>query len=154
MQQIGAAIKHRIHALLLRHRPEYGLIHGDLHQNNVHYDPEFGFGFVDAESFGNGWRVWEIVYLVSGHVHAWGPQDYVEYERRWDAFVEGYGRQRVLSEAKLKAAQLFPLARYLLALGRRACLSARFDGASAVDDKQITAWIDFMHEWIAHYDPL
>jgi hypothetical protein len=89
-----------------------------------------------------------------GHLRAWSPQDYVDYERRWETFVAGYGWQRALSAAEVEAAPVFVLARYLLALGRIVRLGSRFGGGSTVDDGRIDAWIDFVCDWIVYCDPL
>jgi Ser/Thr protein kinase RdoA (MazF antagonist) len=153
LHQVGATIVDRITSLLPLHPPEYGLVHGDLHQNNLHYDPQSGFGLTDAESFGYGWRAWELVYLVLGHLKSWDRQAVDAYERRWPIFLDGYTHYRRLSDAEIAASCVFVLARYLLALGRRAILGARFDGQSALDTEQLAAWIDFMKRWIDRYRP-
>jgi Ser/Thr protein kinase RdoA (MazF antagonist) len=134
--------------------PGYGLIHGDLHQNNLLYDPQCGFGLTDAESFGYGWRVWELVYLVLGHLGGRDQQAVDAYEQRWPIFLDGYAHYRRLSDAEIAASRVFVLARYLLALGRRAALGARFEGPSALDTEQWAAWIEFMEHWIERCRPL
>ena len=63
-------------------------------------------------------------------------------------FLKEYDQAPTLSDAELEAARVFPLVRYLVALGRIVRLNTRFDGQQAVDAGRFTEWIEFMKRWI------
>lgn len=152
LQELGETVKHWIENSLPPQKPEYGVIHGDLHQDNilVHED---GLLLIDSESFGRGWRAWEIAYYLSGNFSDWvlDPQREAERQRRREAFLESYLAERPLSEAERASILVFTIARILVAMGRAAGLNARFEGQEAARDERVDEWLTFLRQWIEHY---
>ena len=111
---------------------------------------------VDSESFGRGWRAWEIAYYLSGNFTDWtfDPEMEAERQRRGEAFLEAYAADRPLGEAELASIPVFGAARLLLAIGRVAVLGTRYEGQRAVAEAQVDRWMDFLRAWIEHYNPL
>jgi len=155
VQDLGAAVRRWVEASLPLHRPEYGVIHGDFHQDNILVN-EAGLSLVDSESFGRGWRAWEIAYYLSGNFAGWtfDPRVVAERQRRRGVFLETYTAARALSEAELASVPVFGAARILLAVGRVAALGPRFEGQRAVADERVDRWMGFLRGWVEHYRPL
>jgi Ser/Thr protein kinase RdoA (MazF antagonist) len=154
-RDLGAAIGDWVEASLPMHKPEYGVIHGDFHQDNL-LAHEGDLMLVDAESFGRGWRAWEIAYYLSGNFSGWAFDAGVEAERllRRAAFLETYTAARALSEAELDSIPVFGAARILLAMGRIAALSPRFEGRRAVAEERVEGWMEFLRAWVEWHRPL
>ena len=110
---------------------------------------------IDAESFGRGWRAYEIAYYLSGNFSDWvlDPQIEAERQRRREAFLQSYLAERTLSEAELDAIPVLTVARFLVAMGRIVGLSARFEGRHADRDERVDRWLTFLRQWIATYRP-
>jgi Ser/Thr protein kinase RdoA (MazF antagonist) len=155
VQELGTAIKARVRDLLPQQAPAYGLIHGDLHQGNLYQDPAGALTLIDWESYGYGWRAWEIAYFLTGKFGDWAWDPAVEQmrERRRDLFLQAYLSERTLAADELTSVRLFPVARYLLAMGRMVRLRAWGDGLRATQDARIDAWLAFLHRWIDHHHP-
>ena len=155
LRDLGEAIRCWVEASLPAHKPAYGIIHGDFHQDNILLH-EGDLLLVDSESFGYGWRAYEIAYYTSGNFSGWvfDPQTEAERQRRRDAFVETYTAARPLSEAELASLPLFGAARILLAMGRSATLGPRLEGRRSAADAQVDAWMAFLRAWVEHYRPL
>jgi Ser/Thr protein kinase RdoA (MazF antagonist) len=155
VQDLGAAIREWVEATLPTHKPAYGVIHGDFHQDNIlaHEGEQV---LVDAESFGRGWRAWEIAYYLSGNFSQWtfDPEVEIERQQRREVFLETYTSGRALGEAELASIPVFGAARHLLAIGRFAALGTRYEGQRAVAEAQVDRWMGFLRAWIEHYRPL
>ena len=155
VQALGAAIREWVEASLPTHKPAYGVIHGDFHQDNI-LAHEGELMLVDAESFGRGWRAWEIAYYLSGNFPQWTfyPEVETERQQRREVFLETYTTDRALGEAELASIPVFGAARHLLAIGRVAALGTRYQGQRAVAEAQVDRWMVFLRAWIEHYQPL
>ena len=161
LQTLGQQITHWIENTLPVHKPAYGVIHGDFHQDNILVtgdgllETRNGLLVIDAESFGRGWRAYEIAYYLSGNFSDWvlDPQIEAERQRRREAFLQSYLAERTLSEAELDAIPVLTVARFLVAMGRIVGLSARFEGRHADRDERVDRWLTFLRQWIATYRP-
>ena len=84
--------------------PHYGIIHADLHAENIHYDGSFTF--LDFDHCAFGYRVHELVTLremMSGTA--------------WEGFVAGYRKRYPLDDADLRLLPLFTLLREIWGIG-------------------------------------
>jgi len=126
-------------------QPTYGLIHGDLHQDNILVRPE-GMVMVDTESIGYGWRAWEMAYFSSGDFREWTWEPEIERERRRRraAFVEGYHVVRALTEDERASQSAFGVLRLVLAMARLATLGTEDDRAP----ERVACWLDYLGRWI------
>ncbi|MCC7406488.1 MAG: phosphotransferase [Phycisphaeraceae bacterium] len=155
VQDLGKAITDWIRSALPQHKPEYGVIHGDFHQDNILCSAT-GLSLLDFESFGHGWRVWEIAYYLSGNFSSWIFEPQMEAERlqRRNAFLDAYTVERGLSEAEIASIPVFGTARVLLAIGRLATLNARLAGQIANEQERVDRWMSFLRAWVAYHKPL
>lgn len=76
-------------------QPTYGLIHGDLHGDNIFFDSEAGITIIDFDHCAYGWRIYEF---ATWRGNALTP------------FIEGYERIRPLSNQEK---QLIPIVKHL-----------------------------------------
>ncbi|WGW05998.1 phosphotransferase [Tropicibacter oceani] len=96
---------------LPRGRGVFGPCHGDSHYENAACD---GFGalcFYDFEHAVRGWRAFDLASFI------WGCFRQERGAQTWNAFMQGYGAQRPLSEAEATWIRPFLVVRQLWWLG-------------------------------------
>ena len=83
----------------------FGLIHADLYPENVLYKAGQAYP-IDFEDCGYGWWLWDIAVALC--TWAWGA----DWERKRDAFYEGYASLRGLPAAQWDLLDLFIATQY------------------------------------------
>jgi len=101
-------------AALPTDRESFGVIHADLHVNNVLRSAD-GFVAIDFDDAGFGWYVWDIAVAFQSLVHA-DPPEVVEQAGR-NAFVTGYRSVHPLSDEEVEVADALCVARGLSIIG-------------------------------------
>jgi Ser/Thr protein kinase RdoA (MazF antagonist) len=71
----------------------WGIIHGDWHSTNLILGAGGDLWFLDFESFGNGWRISDVVYLLGDAVREDGPMELERLRHRYGVFMEAYSRR-------------------------------------------------------------
>jgi len=118
LSALGGELMAKLHGLISRQSPEYGLCHGDLHTGNARFDENGRLTLFDFDSCGYGWRAIDIgVYHVSYDWLDLSEKTRREKARFWEAFVEGYNTERPLSSNELAVAQLCLPIRHLELMG-------------------------------------
>jgi Ser/Thr protein kinase RdoA (MazF antagonist) len=100
--------------------PHYGLIHGDLHKRNALVDERGRLAIIDWDRLGYGWRAYDLSVLRWSVGPAVGPEGIGEprASRVWEAYLEGYGVLRSMTEQELQAIPWFVAARHLWTIGK------------------------------------
>ncbi|MBT4641242.1 MAG: phosphotransferase [Deltaproteobacteria bacterium] len=93
-----------------QHKDRYGLIHCDLLPQNLLKDEET-VRIIDFDDCGYGWHMFDIATYMFLYTFEANPE---EVKR---AFIEGYRRQRDLSEEQLQSYDLFMLIRVMTYCG-------------------------------------
>ena len=104
---------------LPREAPAYGLCHGDVNTGNFHLCGDDEWALLDFEYFGYGWRVFDVATFTNNQIHQLGRTE--RTRRIVEAFLEGYGSVRTLSQAELEALPAFVVLRqiWLMGIGAR-----------------------------------
>ena len=125
-----AALRETMHGILVDYGTEpgtFGLIHADLHPNNVIENGE-ALHVIDFDDAGFGWHAYEFAVALS-HFHQ---------DRRIDEFcgalVDGYRRHRAVDDETVARIPLFLLIRSLASIG---WIAARPE----LDHGNRTAWL-------------
>lgn len=145
----------KINNLLSKDKSIYGLCHGDFHNGNVFFDSEDNTSVFDFDSFGYGWRAYDIsVFLWScGSSRLWKKAN-IEYRARlWNSYIEGYSSIKNLSKEELEAAFIFVPIRHiwLLGLHTHGCNDW---GGEWINDEYFDRHIMFIKKWIEQYEIL
>ncbi|MCE2424666.1 MAG: phosphotransferase [Pseudomonadales bacterium] len=108
-----AALRETIHGILADYGTEpgtFGLIHADLHPNNV-IDNGEALHVIDFDDAGFGWHAYEFAVALS-HFH---------HDHRLEAFcgamIDGYRRHRAVDDETVARIPLFLLVRSLASIG-------------------------------------
>lgn len=107
-----ASLRDRIGPVLagLDHTPaNYGMIHSDLHPQNVIVSGK-RLHVIDFDDAGFGWHAYDFAVCLGAHGRA-------DFPRRQAAFLEGYGRVREPDERMVALIPLFLLIRSLASIG-------------------------------------
>lgn len=94
--------------------PDYGLIHADLHVNNI-LAADDRYVAIDFDDAGFGWFVWEIAVAFQSLGHHDPPERFIRAGR--GAFVDGYRSIHPLSDAELEVVDALCVARDLNIIG-------------------------------------
>ncbi len=114
LARLGESLKQTL-AHFPRELPEYGVCHGDLHTENVHFSQDESPTLFDCDCFGYGWRAYDLAtYLWSRYLFE--PSTTSRGEK-WHAFLEGYSQERPLSESTLQLIPILVAARQLWVMG-------------------------------------
>lgn len=70
----------------------WGIIHGDWHATNVVIGTDGDLWFLDLESFGNGWRITDVMYLLGSPLETGGPLDLRSLQERYELFMDEYSK--------------------------------------------------------------
>jgi Ser/Thr protein kinase RdoA (MazF antagonist) len=152
---VGSELEARLHALVSRESPEYGLCHGDIHAGNALFDKNGRLTLYDFDSFGYGWRAIDIgVYHVSYNWMDLSRKVRREKDRFWQAFVEGYDTQRPLSSNELAAAQLCLPIRHLELMGLTMKYWSPQIGSGWIDDDYFDNHLEWFRKWSSVYDKM
>jgi Ser/Thr protein kinase RdoA (MazF antagonist) len=100
---------------LARERPNYGLCHGDLNDANFHLIGDQGWGLLDFEYVGIGWRLFDSATFISNQLVQQGSG--AGTQRLVDAFLQGYEAVRPLNEMERAALPAFVALRQLWLCG-------------------------------------
>lgn len=120
---------------LPNHAPYYGVCHGD-HFGNSFLNNITGQTFYDFDSFGEGWRIYDVAqfyWAIKLKLGLWSEQYLCSDEVLWQAFLNGYQSVRSLAESKIKAIPAFLIARAIWGLGLQPANSEHF-GIAWLDD--------------------
>ena len=125
-----AALRETIHAILVAYgtQPDtFGLIHADLHPNNVIENGE-NLHVIDFDDAGFGWHAYEFAVALSHFHHD------RQLEPFRDAMIDGYRRHREVDDETVARIPLFLLIRSLASIG---WIAARPE----LDHGDRTAWL-------------
>nr|WP_281416276.1 phosphotransferase [Deinococcus aestuarii] len=138
LSDLGARTRERLADLAPRGLT-VGVCHGDLHGGNVHVAGGVWTHF-DFDCGGPGWRAYDLA--VFWWSLSLGKQD----ADVWEAFLEGYGRNR-LSDADREALPWFVVARTIWLLGLHAGLRPRLGSAFLSGAGYWREFLDFLRGW-------
>lgn len=102
----------------------YGIIAGDMHGENQHFDANNQITMFDFEFCAYCYRVYDLA------TFKWGKG--AESTELWNSFLQGYQSVRHLSEAELQAIDTFVQARHLWWMG---CLTTLAEHRHTLDDE-------------------
>lgn len=100
LSEVQASIKAELPELP-RVAPYFGVCHGDVNPNNLHFSEDGGLTVFDFDQCGYGWRAFEIGKFMSSILAR------PERERLLAQFVAGYESVRPLTPAEVCAISLF-----------------------------------------------
>lgn len=112
-------------------KPQYGLIHQDIHLSNFIFTPQ-GMAIIDFETFANGPRLLDITVYSYDSLHHWDRGELQAGKIRLAAFLEGYESIRKLAPCERGLLAIFPIIRILLAYSRHLNVHGIKDVADAV----------------------
>ena len=101
--------------------PHYGIIHADLHGENIHYDGHFTF--LDFDHCAYGYRVHDLVTLRE-----------MMSDDAWDGFIAAYREQYDLDDADLQLLPLFRLLREVWGIGDDLAIRPVWDEEATEED--------------------
>ena len=117
LQRAAARLKREL-SLLPQGSPFFGLIHGDFHYGNMHYDPsKKTYVLFDLELTARGWRLYDLATLLWD---LWDDSPSIrppEIRRGTKAFLKSYSALRALSPVETKALPAMIAARHLHWMG-------------------------------------
>ena len=122
----------------------WGIVHGDWHARNVVLGEDGEVWFLDFESFGNGWRITDVMYLLGSRVRTEGPLDLEWIRDRYVLFMEEYSRDGPAIADASELPGLWMAVRLLLHFGRQ----IRESGQGRVDASQRDLWVSSFVEKI------
>jgi Ser/Thr protein kinase RdoA (MazF antagonist) len=135
---LGARLRTRLEELALEGLSE-GICHGDLHGGNVYVSDGVWTHF-DFDCGGRGWRAYDLAVFWWSMSTGKNPADI------WEAFLDGYGRDR-LTPADLCALPWFVVARTLWLLGLHAGLRHRLGSVFLSGENYWQKIVDFLRTW-------
>ena len=108
-----AALRETIHRILAAYGTEprtFGLIHADLHPNNVIEHGE-ALHVIDFDDAGFGWHAYEFAVALSHFQHDHRIEEFA------DAIIDGYRQHRSVADETVARIPLFLLVRNLASIG-------------------------------------
>ena len=91
--------------LLAETTENFGLIHGDLNETNIHFDKEIGFTIFDFDHCGYGWRVYDLT-------------PFWDVDARFGQFfIEGYESIRIIPHLEKDLIPTFAILRDIWDMG-------------------------------------
>ena len=152
LSALGRELIAELHRWVSKENPEYGLCHGDLHTGNARFDANGRLTLFDFDSFGYGWRAIDIgVYHVSYDWLDLSQETRREKDRFWEAFVEGYDKERPLSRNELVVAQLCLPIRHLELMGLTMRYRSPQIGISWINDEYFDRHLGWFKTWADVY---
>lgn len=129
--------------------PYYGIIHGDIHVGNALEDNAGGVAFIDFETAGHGWRIYDIATFTGMLKMGWGPllAPEASIESINQAFLDGYQAVSSIEDVELRALALFERARLFEFVGF--WMSEIASGKSGIKnwEKQLDTVIEVLQRW-------
>ncbi len=148
ISSIGRDAKEEILKLLKKEKPYYGLCHGDLHSGDSYIDNNGNVTLFDFDSFGYGYRALDIgVFPASYEWMDVSMKAKKARKRKWEAFLKGYQKERILSKNELKAAQLCAPVRHIYLMGVPLKYWSEYDGHHWIDDNYFNWHMDWFKSW-------
>jgi len=116
VEEIAARTKVAL-AGLPEDKPAFGLCHGDIYEGNLRLDEAGAPVLFDFDFAGYGWRAYDISLYAYNFSLGADPSKLEARARRFDAFMEGYGRVRAMPESELRTIPWFVPFRRVFNLG-------------------------------------
>lgn len=83
-------VKERISRSWKKTDGAWGIIHGDWHAANVVLGSDGDLWFLDFESFGNGWRITDVMVLLGSRIETGGALDLQALRDAYRVFMDAY----------------------------------------------------------------
>ncbi len=148
LRALGSELVSELLSLLPKESPQYGMCHGDLHTGNALFGKDGRLALFDFDSCGYGWRAIDVgVYHVSYDWMGLSDKTRRKKARFWEAFVDGYSRERPLSENELAAAQLCLPLRHLELMGLTIRYWSPQIGSDWINDDYFTRHLEWFGKW-------
>ncbi len=148
LRALGSELASELVSLLPKESPQYGMCHGDLHTGNALFGKDGRLTLFDFDSCGYGWRAIDIgVYHVSYDWMDLGEKTRRKKARFWEAFIDGYSRERSLSTNELAAAQLCLPLRHLELMGLTIRYWSPQIGSDWINDDYFTRHLEWFGKW-------
>lgn len=152
LKRLGNELIAELHALLPKTQPEYGVCHRDLHTGNALYDQEGRLTLMDFDSFGYGWRALDVgVYLESYDWMDLSAACKIKKGEIWATFLDGYNRERSLSDNELAAAALSPAFRHFELMGVTMRYWTQAIGSDWINDDYFDKHLAWFKMWARQY---
>ncbi len=148
IENIGEYCKEQVHKLLPTTKPEYGVCHGDLFGGDVRYKEDNTPVIFDFDSSGCGWRALDIGVVLN--TPDWmNTSDEAEQlrQKRLSLFLEGYSKNRKLTQNELSVIQLGPPVHHIFLFGLFLRYYGTHQGSHFADD----GYIDWYMAWFSHW---
>jgi Ser/Thr protein kinase RdoA (MazF antagonist) len=148
LESSAARLKREL-ARLPRKKPLYGLIHGDFHYGNMHYDPSRKtYVLFDLELTALGWRLYDLATFLWDLWDDSPTFSLLEKRQGTKAFLKAYSSVRTLEPAETLALPAMMAARQLHWMGAQADYAPKLSGilVSAGRHHQI---MEFLKSWMS-----
>jgi Ser/Thr protein kinase RdoA (MazF antagonist) len=106
LTEIAKTVKSSILEILRPERPQFGIIHADLHGGNIFVDHDGNIALIDFESFGYGYRYYDLVRFLYPEICLCLENDQI-YNNNIDGFINGYNAIRAPVAISRRALNLF-----------------------------------------------
>jgi Ser/Thr protein kinase RdoA (MazF antagonist) len=126
---------------------ETGFCHGDLHDNNANY-ADGNITIFDFDCCGWGYRAYDLAVFPWAFAVVECERPHIEAMGR--AFLRGYRRRRVISDADFAAIPLFVPIRQIWLLGLHVHLAGRF-GSGWFNDGYLDRQLAMLRDWEANF---
>jgi len=150
IEKIGEYCKEKVQKLLPTSKPEYGICHGDLFGGDVRYKEDNTPIIFDFDSSGCGWRALDIGVVLN--TPDWmNTSDEAEHLRqtRLSLFLEGYSKNRKLTDNELSVIQLGPPVHHIFLFGLFLRYYGIHQGSHFADDGYIDWYMPWFNHWAA-----
>ncbi|CAG7637109.1 Homoserine kinase [Paenibacillus allorhizosphaerae] len=151
LNSIAAEAKRKIEADFTKTLPTYGLCHGDIYGGNIRFDHSGNPIIFDFDLSGYGWRAYDISLLVCRY--GWGVdrEAMEKRERRKEAFLSGYTKDRSLSAKELDSLYIFAVFRRIFNMGSLYAFFAESWGHD-IFYKNVQEEITLLKDWVRAYN--
>ena len=153
---VGEHLSRKIKGYHQKTAPWFGVCHGDLHSQNVHFDEDDNITLFDFDHYGYSWRAYDLATFLWDQfnpIHPpvdWSRTAKSKRTRYWNRFLEGYSTLRPLTEPEITSVYHFVLIRHLCFLGMVTSAS-NFWGRAKLDDNFFDTHLDFIKRWLEVY---
>jgi Ser/Thr protein kinase RdoA (MazF antagonist) len=126
---------------LPRTGPGYGLVHGDCHRENMHYEQAMNcMTLFDFDTCTWGWRIYDLATLL------WSGRQGVDLRKLAKCLAQGYSQVRPLEDWEWRALPLMVAARHLSWMGFHGALAYRLS-AKLIEPERQRSKLFLLKDW-------
>ncbi|MCQ6562801.1 phosphotransferase [Paenibacillus mendelii] len=147
---VASETKKMIETRFPKTMPEYGLCHGDLYSGNVRMDSSGNLTVFDFDLCGYGWRAYDISLFICSFGLGVDAAAMDIRERKKEVFLNGYLKNRNLSEVEIHSIYLFAPFRRLFNIGSLYAFFAESWGHD-IFFRNVEEEITLLKDWVNVY---